>query len=76
LFLYGGLGGVIGQIDLATGQHHTLIELPGRPPVMQLALSHDGAFLACITLPQFDRDTRRIAPEVCIWDYRKLLAPN
>jgi hypothetical protein len=74
LFLYGGLGGVIDCLDLANGQHRTLIGLPGRPPVMGLALSRDGATLACTTLPQFHRSTQRIAPEVCIWDYPKLLA--
>jgi hypothetical protein len=73
LFLYGGLGGVIGCLDLANGGHRTLVELPGRPAIMQLSLSRDGRALACTTLPQFYRDTQKLAPEVCIWDYARLL---
>jgi hypothetical protein len=73
LLLYGGLGGVIGCLDLATGEDRTLIELPGRPAIMELCLSRDRAALGCTTLPQFFRNSRKLASEVCIWDYARLL---
>ena len=47
------MGGLIGCLDLATGQSRTLVELPGRPVVWQLVLSRDGSALACVTRPQF-----------------------
>ncbi len=70
--LYGGLGGVMGSIDLQTGEHRTLVELPGRPAIMEMALSRDGSALACATLPQFYRNTKKLAAEVCVWNYAAL----
>ena len=74
--LYGGMGGAIGCLDLATGQASTLIELPGRPVVWQLSLSRDGSALACVTRPQFFRDegTRKLPAELAVWNYPALLA--
>jgi hypothetical protein len=75
LVVYAGLGGAVNSLDLASGERRTLVELPGRPAIMDLCLSRDGHTLACATLPQFFRSTQKIAPEVCIWNYSKLLAP-
>jgi hypothetical protein len=72
--LYAGMGGTIGALDLATGEHRTLAELPSWPTIMQLMLSRDGRALACTTLPQFFRDTRKLPAEVCVWNYAELLA--
>jgi len=74
--LYGGMGGLIGCLDLATGQSRTLVELPGRPVVRQLVLSRDGSALACVTRPQFfgDDSTRKLPAELTVWNYPALLA--
>jgi hypothetical protein len=72
-FVYGGMGGVIGCLDLANGEHRTLAELPGRPTIDRMALSLDGSKLACTTQPQFYRDPKKLAAEVCVWDYQALL---
>jgi hypothetical protein len=72
-FLYGGHGGVIGCLDLRTGAARTLAELPGRSTIMELALSRDGSALACITQPQFFRNSPKLAPELCVWNYRALV---
>jgi hypothetical protein len=71
--LFGGQSGSIDYLDLRNGLSGTLVELPGRPVVMQLALNADGTALACSVQPDFyEQGARRRPPELQIWNYQAL----
>lgn len=73
-FLFAGMGGVIGCLDLRTGRVRDLVEVPGRPVIGGLTLSRDGSALACVTSPGFYRSSSNPPQELLVWNYRDLLA--
>jgi hypothetical protein len=71
--LFGGLTGCVDYLDLRSGLSGTLLELPGRPVVLQLSLNEDATALACCVQPDFfEQGKRRRPPKLQIWDYRGL----
>jgi WD40 repeat protein len=71
--LFAGEGGVIGSLDLRSGESKTLVEIPGRPIIRGIALTRDRSALACTTYPQLHRDSPKLTPEVYVWDYQTLV---
>lgn len=61
--LFGGLDGRIRYLDLSGGRDGTLLEPPGRPPVLRLGLSRDRSALILTVHPgMFARGKSRRAP--------------
>jgi hypothetical protein len=72
--IFGGIAGRIDSLDLTTGRHRVVCDLPGNPAVLRLCLSSDEANLACCVQPNLlahGRDER--PPELHIWDFAALL---
>jgi hypothetical protein len=46
--VFGGLSGKIGYLDLNDGSSGILLDIPGRPAIVNLALARDGSALACV----------------------------
>jgi hypothetical protein len=72
-FLFAGMGGMIGCLDLRTGRVRDLVEVPGRPVIGGLTLSRDGSALACVTIPHFYRSSSNLPQELLVWNYRALV---
>jgi hypothetical protein len=71
--LFAGLEGSIRAIDLDTGRSKSLVNLPGRPPVIYAAMSRDGALLACTVRPEiFERRGGMSPMHLQVWDYERL----
>jgi hypothetical protein len=71
--LFAGLEGRVRFLDLADGGSGVLLDLPGRPPVLRMALSRDRSALGCTCLPgQFDQGRNRRPPLLQVWNYARL----
>lgn len=71
--LFAGLEGKLRALDLVEGRTDVLLELPGRPPVVRLALAPNLATLACLCRPDMvEPQPKRSPPVLQIWNYRAL----
>ncbi|MEH1833425.1 MAG: hypothetical protein V7L29_15445 [Nostoc sp.] len=64
-----GLEGKIKSLDLATGESKVLLELPGKPAIIQLNLSRDLATFCTHSIPDIFERKRREPFLVQIWNY-------
>jgi hypothetical protein len=75
--VFGGLGGTIQSLDLSTGKTSTLMDIPGRPAILRLALTRDGSALACVVHPEMLAEgNNRKPPVLQIWNYAALQPPR
>jgi hypothetical protein len=72
--LFAGLEGRIRSLGL-NGSERELLEVPGAPPLLRVALSADSRYLATVSFPGlFDRGRRRRPPRLEVWDRERLEA--
>jgi len=72
--LYCGLEGKVKSLDLATGESKVLLEVPGKPAVFQLNLSHDLAtFCTHSRTDMFERQRNKEPFIAQIWNYLALV---
>jgi hypothetical protein len=70
--LYCGLEGKVKSLDIATSESKVLLEMPGRPSILQVDLSHDLTTLC--THARFVSISRQSEPFfVHIWNYSALV---
>src|SRR5262249_11861835 len=75
--VFGGLGGTIQCLDLSTGKTCTLVDIPGRPAILRLALTGDGSALACVVHREMlAQGTNRKSPVRLFWNYAALQPPR
>jgi len=68
LVFFSGLEGRVRALSIETGRTATVLEVPGTPPVIELALGVDGDALATVAHPgMFDRGRKRPAPVWQVW---------
>jgi hypothetical protein len=66
--LFSGLDGRVRALGLETGEAATLLEVPGVPPVLELAIAIDATALALVADPGvFTRGRKRPAPAFQVW---------
>ncbi|WP_392534651.1 WD40 repeat domain-containing protein [Nostoc sp. C117] len=65
-----GIEGKVKSLDLATGESKVLLEIPGRPAIIQLDLSRDLATFCTHSI--HDMFERKPEPIVQIWNYLRL----
>jgi WD40 repeat protein len=71
--VFGGLDGKVGFLNLANGKSGTLLDPPGRAPILSLGLSRDRTSLACTCRPDlFAQGRNRKAPFLQVWNYTNL----
>lgn len=71
---FAGLDGRVDALDVETGKVTTVLEVPGAPPVTELALASDGATLAAVADPgMFSRGSKRPAPVWQVWNLGSVL---
>ncbi|RCJ40568.1 hypothetical protein A6770_37925 [Nostoc minutum NIES-26] len=69
-----GLEGKVKSVDLATGESKVLLELPGKPAVIQLNLSRDLATFCTHSQPNMFKRGRNQEPFIVqIWNYLALV---
>src|SRR5262249_45127528 len=75
--VFGGLGGTIQCLDLSTGKASMLMDIPGRPAILCLALTREESALASIVHPEMlAQGTNRKPPVLLIWNYAALQPPR
>lgn len=68
--LFGGLEGTVRFLDLADGSTGTVLDPPGRPPVLGLGLSRDRSALCVLCQPEmFVTSQARKPPVLQVWNY-------
>ena len=69
--LFCGLEGKVKFLRMDSGESGTLLEVPGRPPIVFVELSSDSATMCTVAYESmFERKRKPIVSQ--IWDYRRL----
>jgi hypothetical protein len=67
--LYGGLDGHVRALDFRSGQTTVVFEIPGTPPIVEMAIGEDGDTLATVAHPGlFHRGAKPPAPVWHVWN--------
>jgi hypothetical protein len=73
LLLFAGLEGEIRFLDLRSGKNGSLLEIPGRPAILDMCLNSDNTALCCVCQPSFFENRNRKPPLLLqIWNYATL----
>ena len=65
--LFVGFEGTIRSLNLQTGEAHTLIEVPGRPPISDVQVSVDATVISILYNPVYFERTPKTPWTVQLW---------
>lgn len=67
--VFAAMDGHVHELDIGSGRAARILEMPGTPPLVDMALAHDGKILAVLADPgMFDQSNRRPPSIWTLWN--------